>query len=321
MVQPAADQQHRPALLETAHRVSVPRVAEISRRLAAIRRKVAERQDGGIHPVRPPARGLEQQAVLERAKRRRLVGNQVQVATTAQPRDRVLEKMLDVGAIDLAAHEGAGEAALARGLPLRLRQRCQPAHEMIGLVGERAHVLDAHVQQMARVRGRIGSALAQSRRTLDQVDPVVPGAAPQQVQGHEHAAEPGPDHGDPAAVAGHAIGVAAAGGGRFRRIARKHWNDVAHCCSLPSLRARIRRAAKPAHRAASTERYPSLPDPVISLLTRSTFCRRQSEAAAGEPLVEVRPLPAAARRDRAGVCPSRRLPGSCDRARRRSPGG
>ena len=120
--------------------------------------------------------------------------------------------MLDVGAIDLAAHEGAGEAALARGLPLRLRQRCQPAHEMIGLVGERAHVLDAHVQQMARVLGRVGSALAQSRRPLDQVDPIVPGAAPQQMQGHEHAAEPGPDHGDPAAVIGHAIGVAAAGG-------------------------------------------------------------------------------------------------------------
>ena len=124
--------------------------------MALIWRKIAERQDGGIHQVGAPARGLEQQAVFARAKRRGLVGHQVQVATAAQPGDRVLEEVLDIGAIDLAAHEGAGEAMLARGLPLGLRQRCQPAHEVIGLVGERAHVLDPHVQEMARVRGRIG---------------------------------------------------------------------------------------------------------------------------------------------------------------------
>ena len=220
---------------------SMPRIAEVAGRLAVVRRKIAERQDGGIHPVGAPARGLEQQAVFERAKRRRLVGNQVQVATTPQPRDRVLEEMLDIGAIDLAAHEGAGEATLARGLPLCLRERCQPAHEMVGLVGERAHVLDAHVQQMARVCGRIGSALAQPRRTLDEVDPIVPAAAPQQMQGHEHAAEARPR--------------SRRSGSRCRPSARDRGSR-----GRPP-----REAARPARGGALERRDPSLLTPVASL--------------------------------------------------------
>ena len=157
-----------------------------------VRRKVAQRQNCGIHAVGPPARGLEQQTVFDRAKRRRFVGHQVQVSTTAKPRDRVLQQMLDIGAIDLAAHEGAGEATLACGLLLCFWQRREPAHEMVGLVGEGAHVLDAHVQQMARVSGRIGSALAQPRCPFDEIDPIVPAAAPQQMQSDEHAAEARP---------------------------------------------------------------------------------------------------------------------------------
>ena len=69
------------------------------------------------------------------------------------------------------------------------------------------------------------------------------------MQSDEHAAEARPDHGDPAGIVGDVLEIEVVGGDHLGRqcvrLAGKHWNDVTHCFSLPSLRSTNRRAAGP----------------------------------------------------------------------------
>jgi hypothetical protein len=168
-------------------------------------REVAQRQHRGIGAMNPSAGSLEQKAVVGRAQRGRLIVDQVQVAPAAQARDRVREQMRDVGAIHLAPDEAGGEAGIVPSCPLLLRAPREPAREVVRLVGERAHVLDGHIQQMLRIAARVGQTPAEPGGALDQVDAIVAAAAPQQVQGHQNAAEAAPDDCDAAGTLPHAI--------------------------------------------------------------------------------------------------------------------
>ena len=84
-------------------------------------------------------------------------------------------------------------------------QPLEPADEMVRLVGERAHVLRAHVDEVARIVGAVGEARADPVAALDQIDPLARIAAPEQVDRGHDAAEAGADHGDPAAFACHCL--------------------------------------------------------------------------------------------------------------------
>ncbi len=198
--QAGADQQHRPARIQALHRGRLPGIGEIARQIRLRRRKVAERQDQGVQAVGHAARRGQDDLVALAAGAGRLVHQQMQIAAAAQPGDRIQQQMLDIGAIDLAAHEPSGGAVDPGSRPVGLRQAAEPAREMVRLVAERAHVLDPDIEQVVGILGAVGKAGAEPLRALDQIDPVVRPAAPQQMQGHQHAAGASTDHPDPPAA-------------------------------------------------------------------------------------------------------------------------
>jgi hypothetical protein len=75
---------------------------------------------------------------------------------------------------------------------------------MVRLVGEGAHVLGPHIDQVAGIVGAVGQARADPGPALDEVDALARLAAPEQMNRGHDPAEAGADHGDPAAVACHA---------------------------------------------------------------------------------------------------------------------
>lgn len=202
-----AQQQHRPGGVEVVEDLRIPRAAGLVRRIAVVGREVAQRQHGGVDAVAAAAGGLEVEAALDRLQADRGVGDDEQVARAAQSVDGVAQEALDVLAIDAAPHEDAGAGADARGLALGRRQLVEPAQEVVGLILEGAHPRGADVEQVLRVGGGVGEALAEPAALLDEIDPLAGSAVPEQMDGGESTAEACADDGDPAgAVGGGAVG-------------------------------------------------------------------------------------------------------------------
>ena len=111
--------------------------------------------------------------------------------------DLASQDMLDIGAIELARGEGQAILADADLGPLVLGQGAQPVEEMIGLIGERARIARAHIQQMMGIAGRIGEAATEARAALDEIDAIVGRGAAQQMDRQQRSAEAGTDDGDP----------------------------------------------------------------------------------------------------------------------------
>ena len=98
---------------------------------------------------------------------------------------------------EVAAIEAARDEAEAVRVGRDLALRDQPAPEMIGIVGEAAHIGGAHVEEMAGIVGRIGEAATEIGAPLDDRDRDSPGIAAQEMGRHQRAAGAAADDGDP----------------------------------------------------------------------------------------------------------------------------
>ena len=107
---------------------------------------------------------------------------------------KLLREIGDIGPINSPRNEAKRRRtgdALHRSLAL------QPSEQMIGLIGERAHVANPHIKQMPRVIREIGEATADLSRRLDHNDfgRVVAQSA-DEMQRSEHAGSTTADYGD-----------------------------------------------------------------------------------------------------------------------------
>jgi hypothetical protein len=95
--------------------------------------------------------------------------------------DQRLDQTLDIIAKDPTRYEaiGVGGAKVARG---------EPAHEMIGILGQGAHIARPHVEQVIGIAGVIGETAADLRLPLDQRDPERCAAPTQQLISEQNAA-------------------------------------------------------------------------------------------------------------------------------------
>ena len=71
--------------------------------------------------------------------------------------------------------------------------RGEPALEMRGIVGERAHVGGAHIEQMAGLRRRVGHAATDRLALLDQRDADLVVVLAQEMAGEQHSARSAAD--------------------------------------------------------------------------------------------------------------------------------
>ena len=94
------------------------------------------------------------------------------------------DQLGDVAAIDAALGEGERPRLLAMSVFVVFGK---PSAEMQGIVGKRAHIGGAHIQQMSRLRRRVGHAAADRWPLLDQchADCIV---VAQEMAGKKHAA-------------------------------------------------------------------------------------------------------------------------------------
>ena len=122
----------------------------------------------------------------------------------------------DVGDLGVAPYEPGVAGELGRGgqqaldvaperrarrevvrLELRVVVVAQPAEEVLGVAGERAHARGRDVEEVALVRRGVGLAAAGARRRVDQLDTEARGERRHQVGGHQGAAGTGSHHDDP----------------------------------------------------------------------------------------------------------------------------
>ena len=146
--QAGAEQYDRVALAQPLPRLGAPRVVEIA--------AIGDR--GGIDPrrrVRRQVAGGEDdavggdQAAVGETHARRLDVDHVALDQRQPVVAHRLERLGEIAAVDLPRHEaGPRPAAMI----------AQPAHEMLGIVGECAHPPGADVEQVARLRRAIRDA-------------------------------------------------------------------------------------------------------------------------------------------------------------------
>jgi hypothetical protein len=109
-----------------------------------------------------------------------LAAHQFQPVARLGPPDLLVQQAADIGAEQLARHEGAGRRHHAHQLGFGLR--LQPVEEMAGLVVERAHPARRHVQKMAGIGGGIGLPPTKLSVALNQIDFCGRRTAAEQVQ-------------------------------------------------------------------------------------------------------------------------------------------
>jgi hypothetical protein len=100
-----------------------------------------------------------------------------------------LDQARDVVAVDLARNETEGVGARRASAVARTGlARVEPAPEVIGIFGQRAHVGRAHIEQVRRIRAAIGDAAADLRTLLDQGHVKIPAAVAEQPPSQENTA-------------------------------------------------------------------------------------------------------------------------------------
>ena len=97
------------------------------------------------------------------------------------------DKLGDVAAIDASLGEGQRPELLAMGVFIVFGK---PSAEMQGIVGKRAHIGGAHIQQMSWLRRRVGHATADRWPLLDQRHADCLFVVAQEMAGEKHAARP-----------------------------------------------------------------------------------------------------------------------------------
>ena len=192
----AAHQKHPRVGLEIGRRRRAPGIGDIAAGIA-LRRKIADGQRHGIDVIAAAAAGLEAESLSARMQGDRLIGDEKEPVGALRAPDLASQDMLDIGAIELARGEGQAILADADLGPFVLGQGAQPVEEMIRLIGERAHIARAHVQEMMGIAGRIGEAATEARAALDEIDAIVGRGAAQQMDRQQRSAEAGTDDGDP----------------------------------------------------------------------------------------------------------------------------
>ena len=107
--------------------------------------------------------------------------------------ETIFDQAAKVAAIDQARNKA--KAVLA---PMAVRS--QPPPEMIGVVGESAHVRRPNVQSMTLVFGRVSEPAADLRAWFDQSKTNGVAGQSQEMRGHQGAARPASDNGDRACI-------------------------------------------------------------------------------------------------------------------------
>ena len=81
----------------------------------------------------------------------------------------------------------------------------QPTRKMVGIIGERAHVRDPNVKQIAWIRSRIGEATAEIGTPLDEDDLCLTAHRAHKIDRSDHAACSASDYGNPAGSSAHSL--------------------------------------------------------------------------------------------------------------------
>ena len=134
--------------------------------------QVADGKDRTGDAVTPPAGEREHVAFLRRFEIDHLVGDDAQAQRAVGAAKVVAQEAAEITPVEIARDESTRRAVpnVADDLGHRcLRDLgCEPAYEMIGLVGVGAHVRGAHVEKVDGVLGRVGGAARKPGRTLAQ---------------------------------------------------------------------------------------------------------------------------------------------------------
>ena len=215
--QAGAEHQHRLARTDDVERPADPGIADVAVRLVELGpdgrgvrgRVVAERQNDGVggdaRPGENDDRGLSVRPRLDVARH----GDQPLETGRAGRAVLGLEKQrFEVLAVDPPRDVRVG--------PDRVVARARPAHEVIGVVGQRAHPPGRHVQDVGLDRRPVGHAAAHGAEPIDEHHPRRLPAA-QKLRGHRRPAESAADDGESRDVAAHARGEDIREGPAFSR--------------------------------------------------------------------------------------------------------
>ena len=117
--------------------------------------------------------------------------NDLQRAWLAGRADERGDQLCDVAAIDAALSKGERPGRLALNFAVVLGE---PPAEMQGIIGERAHIRGAYIEEMTRLRRAVGHAAADRAAFLDQRNAYAVLAVAQEMTGEQDAARAAPNH-------------------------------------------------------------------------------------------------------------------------------
>ena len=98
-------------------------------------------------------------------------------------RDLLRQYVLDVGAVESPGHEGKSIHRHLHGGQICLGQGANPIKEVVGSIGERAHVAGPHIRQVAGIGRSIGESSAEGGTAFDEEDTILGLRAAQQMDG------------------------------------------------------------------------------------------------------------------------------------------
>jgi hypothetical protein len=195
--QAGADDHHRQVGAERAPSLFRPGVTADPRIVALLRGQVAHCKHHAGH-LQPLAAGADQLvAALGRRHIQHVVRQQAKLGVACRLAHGIVENRAEILAIQAARGEQphlglvhlAGQPHLG-GAPL------QPVLEMRRLIGERAHIGGAHIEQMVVITGGIGHAAGEIGRPLAEQHRLVRRQALEKLQGGDGAGKTGADHCD-----------------------------------------------------------------------------------------------------------------------------